>query len=75
MVGTKAEPRLRALQKQDNELHICPNCGSKRTNQVTFNTYYCLQCDIEFDKDNKMFMIQWDGTLVDYQENEFAELV
>lgn len=75
MAKTKAETKMRALQKQDNDIHICPNCGSKHVNQVTMNTYFCVDCLIEFDpKKNKAYTIMYNGDLVDYYENEFAEI-
>ena len=74
MAKAKAEKKMKAIQKQDNEMHICPNCGSKKTNQVTKYTYFCLDCDVEFRKDNQIFTIQYNGDLVPYYENEFADL-
>lgn len=74
MAKIKAEPKMKAIQKQDDDIHICPNCGSKKTNQVTKYTYFCMDCDIEFNKDNKIYTILYDGSLVDYHVNEFAEL-
>lgn len=74
MPRIKAETKMRAIQKQDNKIHICPGCGSEKTNQVTKQTYFCEDCFIEFSSKGKMFTILHDGTLVDYQVNEFAEL-
>lgn len=59
---------------KDNSVHICPKCGNERATQVSRNNYYCIKCDIEFDDSGKVYMIMFDGTLVDYQVNEFAEL-
>lgn len=71
----KAEKKMRSIQQQDNDIHICPNCGSKKTNQVTKNNYFCMDCDSEFNKKNMIYSIQYDGELVPYYENEFADIV
>jgi len=49
----------------------CPNCGSNKTNKVSWSNNYCQDCCIEFNfKTNKMYTIMFDGELVDYHVNE-----
>jgi len=60
--------------KVNKDQHICPICGSKHTNQVSKSTRYCMSCDIEFDKNNKPYTIQYNGILVDHYVNEFADI-
>jgi len=55
-------------------IHNCPNCNSTRVNFIK-PKYFCKNCNIEFDEDGKMYTIQWDGELVPYYENEFANIV
>jgi len=62
------------MAKASKLIHICPKCGNDKATQVTKKSYYCIKCDIEFDKDNKIFMIMCDGTLADYEVNEFADI-
>ncbi|HEY8890858.1 MAG TPA: hypothetical protein VIM70_11445 [Clostridium sp.] len=51
---------------------VCPNCGSSKTNEVSWSNSYCLECDIEFNmKSNECFTILYDGELVPYHVNEF----
>lgn len=52
------------------EIVVCPKCGSEKTNQVTPNLRYCLDCCIEFSK-TQVFTILYNGELADYQTNEF----
>jgi len=54
-----------------DEIHTCPNCGSNKTNEVSKTTRFCLSCDIEFDKNNNIYTIMYNGDLVDYHINEF----
>lgn len=67
----KAETKMRATQKQDSNIHNCPNCNSDKTNQVTKNNYFCMECDIEFNsKTGRVYTIEWNGGLVDYNAEE-----
>ena len=76
MPRTKAETKMKAIQKQDSDIHICPHCKSEKTNQVTKHNYFCMDCGVEFNfKTGKVYTIMFDGALVDYHVNEFAELV
>jgi|GEM_PF-2116690 len=67
---TKAETKMRNT-KNDKKVHICPACHSEKTNKVTLTTWFCMDCDVEFDSTDKVYTIQWDGTLVDHYVNEF----
>jgi len=63
------------MAKSSKTIDLCPNCGSKQVNKVSWSNYYCSDCCVEIDsKTGKVYTIQWDGELVDYYENEFAEL-
>jgi len=55
------------------EIHICPNCGGKKTNEVSKTTRFCLSCDCEFDKNDNVCTILYNGELVDYHVNEFVD--
>lgn len=74
MSKAKAEPKMKNRSSGNFDLNKCPICGSKNVSLVEFHRYYCLDCCVEFDKYG-VYTIQWDGTLVDYYENEFASLV
>lgn len=75
MAKPKAEKKMKATQNSNNDIHICPNCESEKTNQVTKHNYFCMGCGVEFNfKTGKVYTIMFDGVLVDYHVNEFAEL-
>lgn len=64
------------MAKVSIPIHNCPNCGSHNTGKVNGGNQYCSDCCIEFDSETgKMYTIEWDGTLVDFYENEFADIV
>jgi ribosomal protein L37AE/L43A len=63
------------MAKLADSIHECPNCGSSRTNKVSKTNSYCVSCGVEFDKIGGIFTIQWDGELVPYYENEFANII
>ena len=69
----KAAKKKKKVEKDDT-IHICPNCGSEKTNQVSLITNFCMECDIEFNfKTNKMYTIKYNGDLADYYVNEFMD--
>lgn len=47
-------------------VYICPNCGSKRINKIDINNFFCMECDIEFDDLGNIYIIQYDGELLEY---------
>ena len=51
-----------------------PNCGSNKTNEVSKTTRFCFSCDVEFDDNNNVYTIMYNGDLVDYHINEFYGL-
>jgi transposase-like protein len=62
--------------KLPNIKQQCPNCQSEKTNQVSRDNYFCLDCGVEFNfKNSKVFSIMYDGSLVDYYVNEFMDIV
>jgi len=54
------------MSKVTIPVHICPNCGSKRTNKIDINNYFCMDCDFEFDDLGNIYIIQPDGELLEY---------
>ena len=64
------------MAKASKTIDLCPKCGSEKVNKVSWSNNYCLQCDIEYNfKTGSVYSIQYDGELVDYYENEFADIV
>lgn len=61
------------MGKSSNPIHKCPNCDSTRVNFIK-PTFFCKNCDIEYDKDGNMYTIEWSGELVPYYVNEFADI-
>jgi len=55
------------------EIHICLNCKSIRTNEVSKTTRFYLSCDCEFDKKGNVYSILYNGDLVDHYVNEFVD--
>lgn len=43
------------------DLTSCPECNSKKMNEVDDNTYYCFDCGNEFfNKEDKTYCINWE---------------
>ena len=61
----------RKINYSPNIKYECPVCGGYNVNKLPSNFLYCLDCGCEIDQSGKAHTIQWDGTLIDYYENEF----
>lgn len=62
------------MAKASKTIDLCPNCGSKNVNKISLTNHFCSDCCVEIDSSGKVYTIQWDGTLVDHYENEFADI-
>lgn len=62
------------MAKLTNIIDLCPNCGSRSVNKVDKNYSYCKDCCVEIDNNGKVYTVQWDGELVDFYMNDFADI-
>jgi hypothetical protein len=58
------------MTKPLTPIHICPRCGSRLVNKISLQHYFCADCCVEFDKNNNIYEIQYDGELVECVQND-----
>lgn len=51
-------------------MKICPLCGSKAVGQIALDRYYCWDCLVEYDKNNRIHEVLEDGSLNTFEVPE-----
>ncbi|MDN5348154.1 MAG: hypothetical protein PWP65_1718 [Clostridia bacterium] len=45
----------------------CPLCGGRSVGRVGVAQYYCWDCFVEFDSQNRVYEVSEDGSLIAYK--------
>ena len=46
--GVRARSRVRNIEQQQKEYHICPNCGQQKVKRTSTGIWSCRKCGTSF---------------------------
>jgi len=52
---------------------VCPLCGGKTVGKIGADQFYCWDCLVEYDSQNRVYQVAEDGSLIAFNEGSSSE--